>query len=479
MSSAPNLSAGVGRKAGILPISRNFEVSPRRWLYMRITIKPRELDGGAILAFEAAERGWGVILGKDIYFGNTFPRGVLFEKGVMPGRAVKLSDPVNNGQRIAAICEEGLVYSSVDEYGRRRMERATFDLLDLLFCWGRNQHHDVVDTLGYDPSKIVVTGNPRFDLHRPELRGMFSEKVERLKRKHGRFILVTTKFSRFNGISEDFEKKIANARQIGKVLTADHEDEMRGLREFHRIGFESFVKLVHELSRRHPDLTIVVRPHPSENHDRWSEVTTRLPNVKVIFEGNVIEWILASEILVHNNCTTGVEAYFLGKPAISYRPISDPRFDMFLPNALSIQAFDLATTSGLVGAFLAGQDIQDQGHSERAETARYFLANAEGKLASERMMDALDSMAVAEQPLSVSTPWLSHLRKGVSRSLGKLHRSLTRGEAKARMRFQSQKFDGLRKSELVERLRTAQQLTGRFRAIKVAKLAENVFCIYK
>ena len=359
------------------------------------------------------------------------------------------------------------------------MERATFDLLDLLFCWGKNQHHDVVNILGYDPSKIVVTGNPRFDLHRPELRGMFAEKVSRLKRKHGPFILVTTKFSRYNGISEDYEKKIANARRIGKVLTSDHEDEMRGLREFHKIGFESFVKLIHELSQRHPDFTIVVRPHPSENHDRWHEVTAGLPNVKVIFDGNVIEWIMASEILIHNNCTTGVEAYFLGKAAISYRPISDPRFDMYLPNALSIQSFDLARTHGLVRAFLAGQSIQDEGHSERAETARYFLANAEGKLACERMMDALDSMTLAEQPLSVSTPWLAHFRKAVSRNLGKLHRSLTRGEAKARMRFQTQKFDGLRKSELLERLRSAQQVTGRYRGIKAIKVAEDVFCIYK
>ena len=96
MSSSPGISDAVGRKAGIanwMPIRRHVYVSPRRWLYMRITIKPREFDGGAMLAFEAAERGWGVIFGKDIYFGDAFPRGVLFEKGVMPGRAAKSAIP--------------------------------------------------------------------------------------------------------------------------------------------------------------------------------------------------------------------------------------------------------------------------------------------------------------------------------------------------------------------------------------------------
>jgi surface carbohydrate biosynthesis protein len=459
---------------------RRLEWSPRRWLYVRITIKPRELDGGALLAFEAVERGWGVILGKDIYLTEpNFPRGVLIEKGVMPGRAEKLVEPIKAGQKIAAICEEGLIYSNVDEYGRRRLERKAFDLLDMFFCWGENQAHDVVDTLGYDARKIVVTGNPRFDLHRPELRAVFSRKVDRIRRKHGRYILITTKFSRYNGISEDYEKKIANARRIGKVLTADHEDEMRGLREFHRVGFESFVKLAHELSRRHPDTTIVVRPHPSENHARWREETAALPNVKVIFEGNVVEWILGSEVTIHNNCTTGVETYLLGKPAISYRPISDKRFDMYLPNALSCQTFDLPTTCGLVAAALSGERIDQENDAAREKTARFFLANADGKLACERMMDALDSMPVTEHPLAVSRHWLEDLRNAISRNLGRLHLSLTRGQTGARRRFQRQKFDGLRKSELVERLRSAQQATGRFEGLQVTKLAEDVFCIYR
>jgi len=463
-----------------MQVGRALEWSPRRWLYVRVTIKPRELDGGALLAFEAAERGWGVILGKDIYFTEpNFPRGVLIEKGVMPGRAEKLIEPIKAGQKIAAICEEGLIYSSVDEYGRRRLERKAFDLLDKFFCWGENQAHDMVDTLGYDASKIVVTGNPRFDLHRPELRAVFSTKVDRIRRKHGRYILITTKFSRYNGISEDYEKKIANARRIGKVLTDDHEDEMRGLREFHRVGFESFVQLAHELSRRHPDRTIVIRPHPSENHARWRQETGALPNVKVIFEGNVVEWILGSEVTVHNNCTTGVEAYLLGKPAISYRPISDKRFDMYLPNALSCQTFDLPTTCELVATASMGARIGQENDVAREKTARFFLANADGKLACERMMDALEAMPVSEQPLWISRPRLEDLRNAISRNLGRLHLSLTRGQTGARRRFQRQKFDGLQKSELVERLRAAQHATGRFEGVLVAKLAENIFCIYR
>ena len=37
----------------------------------------------------------------------------------------------------------------------------------------RHQASDLVDKLGCDGDKIVIAGNPRFDLHRPELRGVF------------------------------------------------------------------------------------------------------------------------------------------------------------------------------------------------------------------------------------------------------------------------------------------------------------------
>jgi hypothetical protein len=63
--------------------------------------------------------------------------------------------------------------------------------------------------------------------------------------------------------------------------------------------------------------------------------------------------------------------------------------------------------------------------------------------------------------------------------LGSLHLAVTTGESGARLRFQKQKFDGLRKAELIERLHAAQRVTGKFGNVKIAKLAENTFCIYE
>jgi surface carbohydrate biosynthesis protein len=459
---------------------RKVEISSRRWLSIRVSIKPREFDGAAILAFEAAERGWGVILSKKHPKEPQFPPSVVLEKAISPGKREDITALVASGQRVTALCEEGLIYSSVEEYGRRRIDRRAFDSLDLFFSWGPSHTRDLVERLGCDPGKIRATGNPRFDLHRPELRGIYHQKVHHIKRRHGPYILITTKFSRYNSISTNFEEKVTSAWQAGILSDPEHEREMRDLREFHRVGFEKFVQLTHELSQCHPDITIVVRPHPSENHDRWKACTAGLSNVRITFEGNVIEWILGSEISVHNNCTTGVEAYFLGKPTISYRPITDERFDMHLPNSLSTQTFDLEQTCELVSAALRGESITDKANaSKRAEIARDFLTNADGKLASERMMDALDSIDVPEKPLSTSAYWFDELVSAQRLGRIRLGGILASGDRGSRWRYQTQKFDGLYRRELLQLLCSARQATGKFVGVKVEKLAENVLCVHK
>ena len=110
----------------------------------------------------------------------------------------------------------------------------------------------------------------------------------------------------------------------------------------------------------------------------------------------------ARNLLIHNNCTTGVEAYLLGKTAISYRPLCDPRFDLLLPNALSAEAFELEQLLELGGAGPGRRRRSPAPPTLRrkADLARRFIANFDGKRACERMLDALDAIDLPEEALS-------------------------------------------------------------------------------
>jgi len=474
-------------------LSQRLEVPARRWILLPIgfALKAREFHGNAMLAFEAAERGWGVILGsKAVRYNDRLPRGMLIEKNIAPGTERKIAVSLTLGQRLSACCEEGLVYNNAEEYGRRKIEKSSYDLLEMFFSWGRHHADDLVKRLGCDGKKIVISGNPRFDLHRAELRDVFAEKVREIRRQYGQFILINTKFSHYNGYYGP-EATLAKMRSLGKVRNAEQEAEALGQIAFHKTGFSKFMELVEEASLRFPENTIIIRPHPSERHDPWKAKAATLPNVEVIFEGNVAEWILASELCIHNNCTTGVESYLLGKTAISYRPICDPRFDLYLPNALSVEAFDLDMVIKLAERALRGERIDTAQHAAtHIEIARQFIANVDGKQACARFLDALDLLDLPEEPLTYSAGPINDLEVSARKKIQSIRRVLKGGsngetiaqawakESAARKRTHALKSDDLSGTDLREFLGTAQRVTGRFLGVQVHKLERDLLCVF-
>lgn len=459
---------------------RRVDLSPRRWILSPIAIKARDLDGNALLAFAAAERGFGVLLGNSKLKNRAYtPRGFVIEKNLRPGKATQLvSESRASGQKIAAWCDEGLIYKDAETYKRLKFDQQAYELVDAYFTWGKNQAIDLVEQLGCSGDKIRITGNPRFDVHRPDLRGVFAERADRIRLRHGHYILVNTKFSTFNGFAGS-EKNVSGMRARGMLHTDEHEAEAMGLNDFQGLVFAGFMQLIEQLSRRFSAYTIVVRPHPSENHEPWHAKAATLPNVAVVYEGNVAEWILASEICIHNNCTTGVEAYLLGKPSLSYRPTCDPRFDLFLPNALSGEAFELEQVLDMIADVLNGKAMPNGKDAfAKTQTARHFIANIDGKWACENILDALDEADLPEVPLFFRVGWLEQAGASAASCLRPVKRIGLPAKASARDRFAKQKFDGLRRSELVDFLQSAQKATGRFGNVQVAQLEDDVLCIY-
>src|SRR5262245_38513398 len=126
--------------------SQRIQVSSRRWIILPIGLglKAREFDGNALLAFEAAERGWGTLIGnKSLRHRTNLPGGMLIEKNIAPGTFNKLAASLKMGRKVSGCCEEGLVYSNAEEYGRRKVELKTYDMLEMFFCWGKNQAKDL------------------------------------------------------------------------------------------------------------------------------------------------------------------------------------------------------------------------------------------------------------------------------------------------------------------------------------------------
>lgn len=360
-----------------------------RLIFIPVETKVRELHAKILLSCYAAEAGFSVILGTQaelLRMVKSLPRGLYLEKGVAPQKNSGTRLLKGLGNKIAAWCEEGLVIVDQESYARDRVSSEVFSRLDLFFAWGKVQQEAIARKMGPEADKIVIAGNPRFDLLRDPYRLVFSFEAKKLKQEHGRFLLINTNFGLFNNFygPDYFIEEVMRAK--GRIIDAAHEKFFQDWVDHVGMVYEKFIDLMPVLSRSFPEYKIILRPHPSENHDTWRDLVDGLENVEVIHKGSAIPWILASEVLIHNSCTTGVEAYVLGKPVVAYRPVASELYEFELPRVVSIPAFTLKETVDRVSEILDGKGAK----APEEVLSRDFAVNISGPFACETIVKSLE-----------------------------------------------------------------------------------------
>lgn len=463
---------------------KKTEISERRWLLLPVETKARELTAKTLLACVASERGWGVIIGKK----NTvrgkqdrLPRGSFIEKSISPGRIADIQKAKECGNRVSSWCEEGLLYLNREGYSQGRLEPQSYDAIDYFFAWGKQQADDVADSVGAK-HKIVLSGNPRFDLLRPDLRSIFNQAANELKQRYGNIILVTSRFSdvNINLNIPDFDY-VSWLCSEGKITTKEQAALTRRFIQLNEKLFVCFQELIPALSKTFSDHVIIIRPHPSENHGPWIEKTKNLPNVKVIYEGSINEWSLAADVVITNNCTTGVEAFLLDRPVISYRPLKDEAVEFELVDQVSFQAADEEEVLALVHRFVGdNKGISREERDRQTYFAHKYISNIDGKLACETIMDYIDKL---DLPL---VKGLFPLNKNFSKIIGKKVKNLERkikyhffGKHNNTVFYNQQKFPGVKHVEMEELVDEFRRVTGRFLDLQIVTVDENTFCIFR
>jgi hypothetical protein len=197
-------------------------------------------------------------------------------------------------------------------------------------------------------------------------------------------------------------------------------------------------------------------------------------------EGNVVPWLMATKAVIHNGCTTGVEAYAMKVPAISYRASVNEDYDYgfyILPNKISHQCFDSEQLKNLLQKILAGEIGAADGN-ERQTLIKQYLSGQEGPLACERMVDVLETIS-EEFRLSGAEPLKNkverrllthglHLAKKIKSSLPGSHN---------RPEFQRHRYPGISLEALHAKLLQFQKLLGNKRELKIEQISNVMFQI--
>ncbi len=361
-----------------------------RFVYLPIEITVRELDAKLLLAIEALHAGCEVIIGQKWLIENnvpTMPPGLIVSKTMTRRDGLTSQRAKRHGYMTAAIDEEmpGLV---ANRQGLRWVDPDTVAATDLLLCVGEDHRAAMAAKFPEAEPRLRVVGNPRWDLLRPDLRNYYRPLAEDLHREFGRFILVNTNSGMVNSAKGPPEEVLRRHIKWGKVDPNSEADQklLADRATFRETNFATMKELLRGLPERFPEHTIVLRPHPNEAVDTWHQFLQGVPRIRIDQRFSAVPWIMASEALVHTNCTTGVEAYALGRPSICVEPAETETRLNYLSHHVSLIARDATSALDLVARTLRPAFAPFEYSGETAEIYGNYIAAVTGDFATVRAM---------------------------------------------------------------------------------------------
>lgn len=367
-------------------------------LLLPAEILSRELDARLLQGVLGLERGWRVILGSKALMNRAIwrlPRGLYLCQTLTHKRLPVLKLLERLGHVSVGWDEEGLIYLDRDVYMMRRVSSETLARLSGLIAWGPQSAEDLGPRAAAANLTPKAFGNPRFDLLRPELHGLYAAEVDAIRREHGDFVLFNTSFSSCNPVVSLHDQQTRAISEKDRPADGATNRRFRDWTDHRKRLFDAFLVDMPELARRNPDLNFVVRPHPSENAATWSAAFENLVNVKVVREGASIPWLMAARALVHNNCMTAAEAAVMGHAPVAYCPETILELESALPNPVSRRTANVEELSAAVR--LAFEGRLTLGDAQRATLDR-FISGITGPLASSEILDYCDAIYAAAAP---------------------------------------------------------------------------------
>ncbi|MEO0974700.1 MAG: surface carbohydrate biosynthesis protein, partial [Pseudomonadota bacterium] len=404
-----------------------------------------------------------------------FPRGIYVAKSMRSISDLMFQITDGLGHRTVAWEEEALVHPPAEIFYSLRMSPKTLPYVSDLFCWGED-NRQLASAYEHLPSstRLHVTGNPRGDMLRPELRPFFAPQADAYRERHGHYVLINTNFNDVNpyipavGLFQD--EGLSQLGQAGKGMDLTFA---RGLHHHKLVLFRSFLEMIEVAASRLPEQRFVVRPHPSEQRQPYLELSERFANVETLAEGNVLPWLLAAKVLVHNGCTTAVEGYAMDVPAITYMPIVDQLYDydfQGFPNRVSLPTTSLDELVAWLGdpRAVTGEHRTD----ERTALLAHHLTALDGPFASERIVEVLDGLEPRVATTTVRRTWAT-VQCETKRWVTELNMGREAGHN--RRGYHDLRFPPLTVAALQARISSLAKLTTLFADLSIDQRAQHIF----
>jgi len=252
---------------------------------------------------------------------------IYIDKGYHQGVSENIYNLIKKSEGIIVnIDEEGGVDFIDNPTLKKRYANIALQNFTKIFLWGSAQKM-LLDSKFQN--KINVTGSPRFDLLKKEYKYLFKDQISTIK-NIGEFILVCTNMSFGNNIKGDdfiYKNYINRFKNIRDLIVYD------------KLKLRNFIELINQILES-TDKKIVLRVHPEEDQNNY---ISKLINSERLFVTNnfsIHPWLHCCDLMIHHDCTTGVESRMSGTPTIAY--LKDHKRDLttYSPIELSHKIYE-------------------------------------------------------------------------------------------------------------------------------------------
>lgn len=381
--------------AGLLgKLEWNFRLMDlKKIIYLPIETKSRELDSKLLIGLSSIREDVAVVIPTNRFslLKPEIPAGVVLLKSAAGYEIDYINALKKSGMKCCVMDEEGVVHTNDEREHALRFSQDTLDSLEKIFFNGVAESNLMNNFYKIPVDKFVITGNPRFDFYKQQFNQYYLDEAAQLRKEFGRYLLMPSRFSMVNiATNDESDEAYLNFLKNFYVKSDQELNIFRGMLKHGKNIFNAFLTLMPELSAALPHITIVIRPHPSESSRSWEDACSGLKNIKVIGRGPIGPWLSGAEAVLHNGCTTGFEAFLMGKKVFSYMPYTSEQYDLKLPNQVSKKFYD---SDSLIKALRASLDTKSEevGHDEeQMQFAEKYLANARpSQMAYEKVSEEL------------------------------------------------------------------------------------------
>lgn len=349
----------------------------------------RDLEGLILLGWHLAQQGVDAFLVPmytQAFDVSALKPDMVLANYVRPNNADLLKTYREAGILVGVLDTEGAAGKTSDDYAHMVERMRCGDYVDLYCVWGRSQfeafrrHHTV------PPETLRLTGCPRYDFCATPWRAALP-----VPKDVSDYVLVNTNFPVVN---PRFSKN-AGSEYRSMVQVGFDESFARQFVVDARIARQAVVEVMERLARSRPDLTFVLRPHPFENADAYKALL-RFPNCQVRQEGTSIEWINGARLLLHQNCSTALEAVMLGKEPISLEWFNTPALSVPSSSAVSLKAQNYDAAASLIDAIVTGRPLAPDSECLRArekliEDLYYSIDGRSAARAAAAIIEAIET----------------------------------------------------------------------------------------